>query len=471
MLDKILGKKDKKKDVPDLRKDGKKPESDIGERFKGMVSKATEKSRERLSKESNEKSSRDKLSSDAGNKKDLSSDAGNKKKVPSGKKIPRPIPKPRPKPTEKPTLKSPQKKKKGGLLSGGFGGGGGFGKRGTDDDDQRTLIGAAVFGIILIVLVGAGYYFLVYAPYQSSLQTAKQTKINEVNTYFKGALALDPRKTILLADIDSGTTPEQVLAVDVIGQATGAWREYQNQQIESKKDPYNRVMITYVAGGQKNLIITTSNAQKIVSEADATVLANIEIKTPDTVAVPIIITRLQAAGGLINEGDSVDVYLRTTNTTAQTNQTNQTASTLQTADTSAPQISGATVLAILRAKDSGTIDANLKQSQDIAINQLTMSNSRSQSAVTNVDELLKAAASRTWNEVQINSLLDSYGWRLSDFERSSNLGELDVKYMVVLEVPRENALFLMQNSDSLQLTVSTQNAPQWVITELKKKYG
>ena len=47
--------------------------------------------------------------------------------------------------------------------------GGGFGKQLPDDDDQRTLIGAAVFGIILIVLVGAGYYFLVYAPYQDTL--------------------------------------------------------------------------------------------------------------------------------------------------------------------------------------------------------------------------------------------------------------------------------------------------------------
>ncbi|BDZ70396.1 hypothetical protein [Methanobacterium petrolearium] len=48
MLDKILGKKDKDKDVPDLRKDGKKSDSDIGGRLKGMVSKATEKSKEKV---------------------------------------------------------------------------------------------------------------------------------------------------------------------------------------------------------------------------------------------------------------------------------------------------------------------------------------------------------------------------------------------------------------------------------------
>jgi hypothetical protein len=452
MLDKILGKKDKDKDVPDLRKDGKKSDSDIGGRLKGMVSKATEKSKEKVNGDKDEG------------------------KRPSGGKAPRPMPKPRPKPRptskDKPTLKPPLRKqpqKKRGPL-GSITGGAGFGGGGSDDD-QRTLVGAAVFGIILIVLVGAGYYFLVYAPYQESMTTAKETKISEVNTYFTGPLATDPRKTSILAEIDGGTTPEMVLAVDVTGPATSAWREYQLQQISSEKDPYGRVMITYDAGGQKNLIMKTSAAKKIVNEADAAVLVNLEIETPDTVAVPIIISRLQAAGGLVNVGDSVDVYLTTTNTstTTTTNASNQTTTT--TESTSTPKISGATVLAILRAKDSGTVDANLQQSQEIAVNTLTMTNSRSQSASTNVEELLKAAASNTWDESQVTTLLDSYGWKLSDFERASNLGELDVQYMVVLEVPRENALFLMQNSQNLQLTVPTQNAPTWMVKELQSIYG
>lgn len=454
MLDKILGKKDKdKKDVPDLRKDGKQDDSDIGGRLKGMVSKATEKSKEKIN----------------------SSGKGEDGKLSSGDKKPRPMPKPRPKPRptprDKPTLKPPLKKqpqKKGRF--GAIGGAAGFGKGGSDDD-QRTLVGAAVFGIILIILVGAGYYFLVFAPYQDAMTAAKQTKITEVNTYFKGALATDYNKTLLLAQIDGGTTPEMVLAVDVIGPATQSWRDYQNQQIEAKKDPYGRVMITYAAGGQKNLIVKVTDAQKIVNEADAAVLSNMVIKTPDTVAVPIIITRLQAAGGLINVGDSVDVYLTTTNASATTTANNTTTPTTSTATSSSPTISGATVLAILRAKDSGTVTANLQQSQEIAVNTLTMTNSRTQTANTDVEELLKAAASNTWNEAQVTSLLSAYGWRLSDFERASNLGELDVRYMVVLEVPRENALFLMQNSQSLQLTVPTQNAPEWMITELKKIYG
>jgi hypothetical protein len=445
MLDKILGKKDKdKKDVPDLRKEDTKSDPNIGGRIKGVVSKATDKSKEKVSPNDN------------GLKKPESNDS---KKEAVSKKMPRPIPKPRKKTDEKPKLKPPkQPKKKPGGLSGGFG-------RKGSDDDQRTLVGAAVFSIILIVLVGAGYYFLVYQPYQETLGSAKQTKLNEVNAYFKGPLALDPQKQTLTAEIEGAETPEQALAVDVMTPATAAWREYQTQEINAQKDPYGRVMIAYSAEGQKNLIMKVADAQTIVNEADASVLANMVVETPDTVAVPIIITRLQAAGGLVNVGDSVDVYLRTT----ATNETNQTAT--QSTNSTSPSISGATVLAILRAVDSGAVDANLKNAQEVAINQVTLGNSRSTSASTDVEQLLRAAASGTWDSSTVSSTLSSYGWKLSDFERSSNLGELDVKYLLLLEVPRENALWLMQNQDSVALTVSTQKAPQWMIQELTSIYG
>jgi hypothetical protein len=452
MLDKIFGKKDKDdNDVPDLRKEEKKSDSDIGGRLKEMVSKATEKSKE------------------GGNSEDEDQEK------PIGKKMPRPIPRPRPKPMEKrPKLKTPEDKKKKPSRFAGLGGD--FGKR-LDDDDQKTMIGAAVFGIILIVLVGAGYYFLVYGPYIDTLNTAKQTKINEVNAYYKGPLSSDPQKTGLLADIDAGTTTQQVLSVDVIGPATDAWRIYQSQEINIKKDPYGRVMITYATTGQKNLLMKASDAQTIVNEADASVLANMEIKTPDTVVIPVWITRLQAAGGLINVGDSVDIYLRANTTTVTTNATNNTTNVTTSpslGNESTPRISGATVIAILRAQSSGSVSASMTDSQSFATNYFSYNASQSQVAQKDVEQLLRAAASRNMNEAEINSLLNAYGWRLSDFERVSNLGELDAQYMVLLEVPREDAMFVIQNSElgnPLVLVVPTQRAPEWMIKELQTIYG
>jgi len=354
MLDKILGKKDKdKNDTPDLRKNGKKSDSDnsdIGGRLKDMVGKVSGKpkddgdsktpSRKFASldekdtpdlRKNGKKSDSDnsdiggrlkdmvgKVSGKSNDDEKAKTDNGDKK-VSTDKKIPRPMPKPKPKqpPLDKPRLRPPDKKKPGGFA----GLGGGLGKQ-LPEEDQRTLVGAAVFGIILIILVGAGYYFLVYAPYQDTLNSAKMTKINEVNSYFKGALANAPEENILLADISASVTPDQALAVDVIGPATTAWQTYQNQQINLKKDPYNRVQISYSvpanatdangnplsdANNVKNLIMNVTSAQTIVNQADASVLSNMEITTPDTVAIPILISRLQAAGGLINVGDSVDV--------------------------------------------------------------------------------------------------------------------------------------------------------------------
>jgi hypothetical protein len=427
MLDKIRGKKKDDKDAPDLRgNNNKKDDSDIGGRLKGMVGKVTGKG---------------------------DSDKKEETKASPERKMPRPMPKPMAKPGEKPRLKPPQKKpesKKPGM--------GGFGKR-IPDDDQRTLVGAAVFGIILIILVGAGYYFLVYAPYQDALSNAKQTKLTEVNTYFTGPLATDPAGISLRAQIDSATTPDQVDAIDVLGPATDSWRTYQTQQIKSQKDAYGRVMITYAAGTQKNAIVKVADAQTLVNQADATVLSNMVIKTPDTVAIPIIISRLQAAGGLINVGNSVDIYLMngTSNQSVETNGT--------------PQISGATVLAILRARDSGVIDANKSHAQSIAISNLVQGSTRSEAAKEDVEQLIRAVSARNWDQSEVSSYLNAYGWRLSDFERTSNLGELDAQYLLLLEVPRENAIFLIQNMNNVILTVPTQQAPNWMIQELKQIYG
>ncbi|MCC7557659.1 MAG: DUF515 domain-containing protein, partial [Methanobacteriaceae archaeon] len=145
--------------------------------------------------------------------------------------------------------------------------------------------------------------------------------------------------------------------------------------------------------------------------------------------------------------------------------------TTATTNTSSPKISGATVLAILRAKDSGVIDAYITRSQEISINQMIQSSTQDQKSTSDVEQLLRAAASRNWNEAEINSLLQSYGWRLSDFERASNLGELDAQYLVLLEVPREDVGFLIQNMDSVILTVPTQQAPTWMSKELQRIYG
>ncbi len=470
MLDKLKGNKKNSKDTPpDLRKPDETESADVGGKIKDLVGKMSGKN---------------------GEKKGAAAPSG------GPKKMPRPMPKPKikPKPVNKPNApklkvkgdpKRPPKRSGGaaGLSTGGFG-------RRIPDDDQKTLIGAVVFAVILIVLIASLYYFLVYSPYQQTLQGAKDVKIGEIDAYFKGPLATDPQKTNLLNQINAGTTAEEVLAVDVLGPATKSWRTYQTQQIKTKKDPFGRVMVVYstdasqsvtatnqsiTPAAQKDVIMKIADAQTFVNQADATVLANMEIQTPDTVAVPIMISRLQAAGGLISVGNMVDVYVKTTAEAAPaaTNNSTNATNTTQTATTSSdtPKISGATVLAILRAKESGTIDANLLNSQTLTMNDISSTSSNQRTSSTDVEQLLRAAASGGFNSAQTSALLQNYGIKLSDYERSSNLGDLDTTYLVLLEVPREDVSLLIQSSDSLILTLPTQQAPNWMTKELLSIYG
>jgi hypothetical protein len=470
MLDKIFGKNDKDKSGLDLRKKDKDPGMDVSDRIKNMVSRATN-------------GSKDQINNNASKANGDEDDKGVKRK------IPRPMPKPRPKDGGNArSLQKPPKDKKpdgiGGILP-GFGrrmpGSGGGAGGGGPDEDQRTLVGALVFGLILIVLVGAGYYFLVYAPYQGTLNDAKQSQINLVNTYYTGPLATDPEAQTLLSEIESSVTPEQASAIDVLGPATTSWQAYQNQQVNTLKDNYSRVQVNYNnSGTQQSIIMKLSDAQQLITQSDAAVLSNMVITTPNTVAIPLILTRLQAAGGVINVGDSVDIYLNSNGTTTvqstnQTNQTNQSstgASSTGASSSNTPLVSGATVLAILRSEsDSGTITANLTEAQSIAENQISSSSSTSQSSDTDVDQLLRAAASNTWDPTTINSLLDNYGYNLNNLERVSNLGDLNAQYMVILEIPQQNAMSVIQNMNSLQLVVPTQSAPTWMATELHQIYG
>ena len=52
----------------------------------------------------------------------------------------------------------------------------------------------------------------------------------------------------------------------------------------------------------------------------------------------------------------------------------------------------------------------------------------------------------------------------------SNLADLDSDYLVLLEVPRSDVSFVINNMDNLILTIPTEFAPNWVLGELNETY-
>ena len=86
----------------------------------------------------------------------------------------------------------------------------------------------------------------------------------------------------------------------------------------------------------------------------------------------------------------------------------------------------------------------------------------SQKNVIEVEEVLSSKAIGVLDESQLNLLLTEYGTRLSDYERTSNLGNLDVEYIIMVEIPRDSVVAVISNMDNIILTIPTYNAPLWV---------
>ena len=136
-----------------------------------------------------------------------------------------------------------------------------------------------------------------------------------------------------------------------------------------------------------------------------------------------------------------------------------------------PDVSGATVLAILRSKDSGVIDSSISESNTFIKGNKTTPYENTSSYSNDVEELLKASVFNSYDgDKALESYLDSYGIKLSNYERMSNLADLDSEYLVLLEVPRSDVSFVINNMDNLILTIPTEFAPNWVVSELNETY-
>ena len=267
-------------------------------------------------------------------------------------------------------------------------------------------------------------------------------------------------------------------------------------------------------GENKNIIMSVKDANDFVKSNDAKTLSNVQFEKVNTVIVPLSISRLQATAGLISVGSVVDIYslndnsseydyeIESSNDDLGNNQSDNIdlgssessskqsvgnddlssdSDNLESIDESdgesleefgeGPLVSGATVLAILRSKDSGLVDSTVSKSNTIIKGNETNPAENTSSFSSDVEELLKAAVlNSNSNENALDSYLTNYGVRLSNFERMSNLGDLDSNYLILLEVPQSDVNFVINNMDSLILTIPTNFAPNWVSSELNETY-
>ena len=338
-----------------------------------------------------------------------------------------------------------------------------FNSEDLESEERKKRTGILVFSFIIIVLLFSAYYFLIYEPYQEELNNAKTSKLNELNSLYKGPLATSTDAFQLKKEIENSNSLIEVKMVDILRPATKSWQNYQLKSIRINTDNFNRTMAVFETNETKNVIMNVVNATHFIKTNDATVLSNIKFEKPDTVAIPISINRLQAGGGLLALGSIVDIYSINSNS----NNTNQTNGENNLESIS---ISGCTVLAILRYDESGLIEADYSKTHTIVSGNETNPNEDLQTFSTNVEEMLKGGIAGGFSESEMINLFDSYGIKLSDYERRANIGDLDSEYILLIEVPKDKAQFILKNMDNIIITIPTEHAPNWMSNELSKTY-
>ncbi len=326
------------------------------------------------------------------------------------------------------------------------------------DDEKKRKIGVIITTIIILTLIISAYYFLIYEPSQEQLSFAKTTKLNELHELYSGGLAGSPNVMLFEEKIDNAKTPGEIESINILSQATKDWREFHKKSINLNQDRYNRTMAVY-SNESKNVIMPIEEAMEIVNENDARILSKIKFDEPNTVSVPILVSRLQAGAGLVKVGSIVDIYTNE-NSTFSNNKSNSTT----------PEISGCTVLSIMRYEENGEIDSEYSKSKMTVDGNSTYPKEKTKSFSSDVLEMMKGAIIDGYDEKETFEMLENYGVKLSNYERQINLGDLDAQYMLLIETPQDKVNYVLDNMDNIVLTIPTSQAPDWMVNEISATY-
>lgn len=326
------------------------------------------------------------------------------------------------------------------------------------DDEKKRKIGVIITTIIILTLIISAYYFIIYEPSQEQLSLAKTTKLNELHDLYSGAMTTSPNAFMLENQINDARSPEEVDSINIITPATKDWKSFHKKSILANQDKYNRTMAIYENESESN-IIPTYEAMKIVNENDASILSKIKFEEPNTVSVPILVSRLQAGAGLVSVGSVVDIY-----SNENSSEDNYSSNSIS------PEIRGCTVLSIMRYEENGEIDSEYSKTKMTVNGNSTNPKENTHGFSSDVLELIKGGIVKGYDEKQTLNMLKSYGVKLSNYERQINLGDLDAQYMLLIETPQDKVNYVLNNMDNIVLTIPTSEAPDWMVSEISATY-
>ena len=325
------------------------------------------------------------------------------------------------------------------------------------DNEKKRKIGIIITTLILVTLIITAYYFIIYEPSQEALSLAKTTKLNELHDLYSGALTDSANALLIENQINDARNAHEVESINIMTPATKDWKEHHKKSINLHQDKYNRTMVVY-ENESKSTIISIYEAMEIVNENDAKILSQIKFDEPNTVSVPILVSRLQAGAGLVKEGSVVDIYTNSNST--DKNITNSTS----------PEIRGCTVISIMRYEENGEIDSEYSKSKMTVEGNTSNPRENTKAFSSDVLEMIKASIINGYDEKKTFKMLDDYGVKLSNYERQINLGDLDAQYMLLIEAPQDKVSYIINNMENIVLTIPTSEAPDWMVTEISETY-
>lgn len=326
------------------------------------------------------------------------------------------------------------------------------------DDEKKRKIGVIITTIIILTLIISAYYFIVYEPSQEELSLAKTTKLNELHDLYSGALVTSPNAMIFENHINDAKTPEEISAINIVIEATKDWRSFHKKSVNSNMDKYGRILAVY-ENESKNTILPAAEAMNMINENDARILSKIKFEEPNTVSVPVLVSRLQAGAGLVKVGSIVDIYTSSNGTYEYS-----------TNNSTSPEISGCTVLSIMRYEENGEIDSEYSKTKMTVKGNYTYPKEKTRGFSSNVLEMIKGAIVEGYDEDETYEMLEGYGVKLSNYEREINLGDLDAQYMLLIEVPQDKVNYILDNMDNIVLTIPSSEAPDWMVKEISSTY-
>ena len=294
---------------------------------------------------------------------------------------------------------------------------------------------------------------------ETYLERSRTELLIEVEKEFKGPPGFMEKcaeeKNVLVKRIREARTVEELSEIDVKEVIAYCWRDYRMEQLLEVETPMVILVKREKGKAPEMISLPKDKALELINAyakaKDIEGLRGYEI-AEDLVATPLILDRRRAGGGIINEGYVVDVYTEVNGTKKAI-------------------VKGALVVAVIREDDSGSINlterqrveesGSLSESKSVSYEEESISESRNISGSesrekrkeysVDLQEVLKAAAAGKTDPTLVRGALSDYGYDLSINEGLSDIGELNVRYLVVIVVPSDVAGIIDEEMDKVTL--------------------